>query len=156
MRLFPADSSGPRALGSMEHRNRDGLSLGDSDRGYLHQPGCTKHPCITSPTRSLQPLPSLAGRAMRKQPIHHQLPRTREQNKDKREKPQDLQFSPGASARKQSSRREECKWPICPGCCVPAAAGTCLGLSFQELLLLGAGGLFVSFTLSPGLVTAWY
>lgn len=39
-----------------------------------------------------------------------------------------------------------------------AACGTrtCLCLSFRELLLLGAGGLFVSFTLSPGSVAARY
>lgn len=92
----------------MEHRNRDELFLDDSDRGYLHQPRCTKHPCITSPTRSLHPLPSLARRATGTQPIQHQLPRTQEQHKDKREKPQDLQLSPGASAGKQSSRHEEC------------------------------------------------
>lgn len=43
-----------------------------------------------------------------------------------------------------------------PGLLAACGTRTCLGLSFQELLLLGAGGLFVSFTLSPGSVTARY
>ena len=109
----------------------------------------------SSPTRSLLALPSSAGRAAATWLIHHQLRGMQEQNQDQGRSPETCSFH------RELPRGNKAADARNALACLPrrlSASGSAdmPRLVVGELLLLGAGGLFVSFTLSPGLVTARY